>query len=167
MLRNIEQTFGKNWDAISIVGLKNAPSKKPVLSHYPPGHTMDLNAMADKPGSRLCGPIFAPSDLESQIVRLEGNGMYDHVKLDTPRFAPFTAAGYFVAHSSFLKEVPARIVHRAASRPRLGPQFRPYTQVQNRAEEFHNSQTTPLPAPFANHVGHRRMQTSRGQHHVP
>jgi hypothetical protein len=99
-------TFAKNWDAISIQGLKNAPSKKPVLSHYPPGHLQDLEQLVDKPGSRLCGPIFAPSDLESQIVRLEGNAMYDHKKLDTPRFAPFTAAGYFVAHSSFLKEVP-------------------------------------------------------------
>ena len=99
-------TFAKDWDAISIKGLKNAPSKKPVLSHYPPGHTLDLESMADKPGSRLCGPIFAPSDLESQIVRLEGNGMYDTAKMDIPRFAPFTAAGYFVAHSSFLKEVP-------------------------------------------------------------
>lgn len=29
---------------------------------------------------------------------------YDHKHLDTPRFAPFTAAGYFVAHSDFLKE---------------------------------------------------------------
>jgi [Skp1-protein]-hydroxyproline N-acetylglucosaminyltransferase len=89
-LRLFLQTFGKDWDAISIKGLKNAPSKKPVLSHYPPGHTQDLNAMADQAGSRLCGPIFAPSDLESQIVRLEGNGQYDHVKMDTPRFAPFT-----------------------------------------------------------------------------
>jgi hypothetical protein len=26
--------------------------------------------------------------------------------LDIPRFAPFTAAGYFVAHSDFLREVP-------------------------------------------------------------
>jgi hypothetical protein len=31
---------------------------------------------------------------------------YDKVQLDTPRFAPFTAAGYFVAHSDFLREVP-------------------------------------------------------------
>lgn len=99
-------TFAKNWDAISIKGLKNAPSKKPVLSHYPPGHTTDLDGNADMPGSRLCGPIFAPSDLESQIVRLEGNGMYDKEKKEAPRFAPFTAAGYFVAHSSFLREVP-------------------------------------------------------------
>jgi [Skp1-protein]-hydroxyproline N-acetylglucosaminyltransferase len=84
------QTFAKDWDATSITGLMNAPSKKPVLSHYPPGDKQDLNAMSKEPGSRLCGPIFAPSDLESQIIRLEGNGQYDHVKMDTPRFAPFT-----------------------------------------------------------------------------
>jgi hypothetical protein len=27
-------------------------------------------------------------------------------QLSKPRFAPFTAAGYFVAHSDFLREVP-------------------------------------------------------------
>jgi hypothetical protein len=31
---------------------------------------------------------------------------YDNKQLSTPRFAPFTAAGYFVAHSDFLREVP-------------------------------------------------------------
>lgn len=31
---------------------------------------------------------------------------YDKKKLDVPRFAPFTAAGYFVAHSEFLKDIP-------------------------------------------------------------
>lgn len=32
--------------------------------------------------------------------------VYDHEKLEYPGFAPFTAAGYFVAHSDFLREVP-------------------------------------------------------------
>ncbi len=31
---------------------------------------------------------------------------YDKKQLSTPRFAPFVAAGYFVAHSDFLREVP-------------------------------------------------------------
>lgn len=31
---------------------------------------------------------------------------YDKLQLKTPRFAPFIAAGYFVAHSDFLREVP-------------------------------------------------------------
>ena len=59
-----------------------------------------------EPASRLCGPIFATSDLESQIIRLEGASKYDAKQLDVPRFAPFTAAGYFVAHADFLKDVP-------------------------------------------------------------
>jgi len=53
--------------------LQAAPSKKPVISHYPPGHMADLEAMKARPASRLCGPIFATTDLESQIIRLEGS----------------------------------------------------------------------------------------------
>jgi len=99
-------TFLQDWDAISIEMLNAAPSEKPVLSHYPPGHEQDLAAMSGEPGPRLCGPVFAESDLESQIVRLEGGMKWDSEQLRVPRFAPFTAAGYFVAHSDFLREVP-------------------------------------------------------------
>mmetsp|Transcript_6802 Transcript_6802/g.7719 ORF Transcript_6802/g.7719 Transcript_6802/m.7719 type:complete len:553 (+) Transcript_6802:105-1763(+) len=99
-------TFIQDWDALSIAMLKKAPSEKPVLSHYPPSEKMDLEKEASNPASRLCGPAFAGSDLESQIIRLEGASRYDKVKLSTPRFAPFTAAGYFVAHADFLREVP-------------------------------------------------------------
>lgn len=35
-----------------------------------------------------------------------GFQIFDKTKLDTPRFAPFTAAGYFVAHSEFLRDIP-------------------------------------------------------------
>lgn len=99
-------TFLQDWDAISIKMLQSAPSKKPVLSHYPPSHKADLERMVNTPAARLCGPVFASSDLESQIIRLEGSGEWDTEKLDTPRFAPFTAAGYFVAHSDFLRDIP-------------------------------------------------------------
>jgi hypothetical protein len=99
-------TFATHWDATSIEMLKKAPSNKPVLSHYPPGHTMNLDNQKHRPASRLCGPVFATSDLEAQIIRLEGAGLFDKNKLEYPAFAPFTAAGYFVAHSDFLKEVP-------------------------------------------------------------
>jgi len=98
--------FLQDWDAISVSMLQAAPSEKPVISHYPPPDTTDLPAKANKPAPRLCGPIFATSDLESQIIRLEGSGNYDKKHLSIPRFAPFTAAGYFVAHSDFLREVP-------------------------------------------------------------
>jgi hypothetical protein len=68
-------TFIKDWDAISIKMLKAAPTLKPVLSHYPPGHTADLSEMAHEPTQRLCGPVFAGSEMESQIIRLEGSAV--------------------------------------------------------------------------------------------
>ena len=92
-------TFAKDWDADSIKMLQNAPTKKPVISHYPPEHTFDLDNNKHLPGSRLCGGVFANTDLESQIIRLEGSIGEDNNKLATPRFSGFTAAGYFVAHS--------------------------------------------------------------------
>lgn len=65
-------TFLQDWDAISVEMLQNAPTKKPVISHYPPPHTADLQKKSSQPAPRLCGPVFATSDLESQIIRLEG-----------------------------------------------------------------------------------------------
>ena len=99
-------TFAQDWDLESITMLKNAPSDKPVISHYPPPHTADLVEKAKVAAPRLCGPVFATSDLESQIIRLEGSYNYDSVKLKYPRYAPFIAAGYLVAHSDILREVP-------------------------------------------------------------
>ena len=97
-------TFAKDWDEDSIVMLKNAPTKKPVISHYPPGHTANLDTMKNFPGSRLCGGVFADSDIEGQIIRLEGSQGFDRTVLNVPRFSGFTAAGYFVAHSGMFNE---------------------------------------------------------------
>lgn len=72
MQTDAHMTFAKDWDATSIRMLEAAPSKKPVISHYPPSHAVDLQKQATSPASRLCGPIFATSDLEAQIIRLEG-----------------------------------------------------------------------------------------------
>jgi len=99
-------TFLQDWDASSIQMLRAAPSEKPVISHYPPPHTANLVEKSNVAAPRLCGPKFATGSDESQIVRLEGSYYYDSVKLDTPRFAPFVAAGYLVAHSDILREVP-------------------------------------------------------------
>jgi hypothetical protein len=98
--------FRQDWDALSVQMLQKAPSKKPVLSHYPPPDSYNLEEPAKRPAARLCGPVFASSDLEAQIIRLEGSGVFDRNIIEYPRFAPFTAAGYFVAHSDFLREVP-------------------------------------------------------------
>lgn len=81
-------TFLKDWDSISVRMLKAAPTEKPVLSHYPPGHTDDLAAMAKQPTERLCGPVFAGSDVEAQIVRLEGSDVSTNINhTEAPRNA--------------------------------------------------------------------------------
>lgn len=72
MQTDAHMTFKQDWDAISVDMLKRCPSKKPVISHYPPSESTNLEKLANQPASRLCGPIFATSDLESQIIRLEG-----------------------------------------------------------------------------------------------
>lgn len=107
MQTDSHMTFAGNWDATSIEMLTAAPSEKPILSHYPPAHTVDLDGAANinAPGARVCGPVFTTGQAEAQMVRLEGAGA-DHQKLKTPAFAPFTAAGYFVALADFLHEVP-------------------------------------------------------------
>ncbi|GMH89395.1 hypothetical protein TrST_g2316 [Triparma strigata] len=95
-------TFAPSWDATSVKMLNDAPSEKPVITTYPPPHTTKFKGK----GTRICNPLFAPSDIESQIVRLGGSAAYDGKGGGLPRVAPFVAAGYFVAHSGFLKEVP-------------------------------------------------------------
>jgi len=86
-------TFAHNWDAISVEMLLNAPTKKPVLSHYPPSESENLDTPHfPHAAPRLCHPVFAKSEIESQIIRLEGNGDPQSM-ISTPRFAPFVAAG--------------------------------------------------------------------------
>lgn len=48
MQTDAHMTFKQDWDAISVSMLKAAPSKKPVISHYPPSHMADLEAMANR-----------------------------------------------------------------------------------------------------------------------
>jgi Glycosyltransferase (GlcNAc) len=96
MQTDAHMTFAQDWDAITVKMVKDAPSKKPVLSHYAPSHLSDLEGMAK---------VFAMSDSENQITRLEDPNKYDKVQAQSPRFAPFTTAGFFVAHSDFLREV--------------------------------------------------------------
>ena len=89
MQTDAHMTFLENWDAISIDMLHKAPSEKPVLSHYPPGHKMDLHVQSSKPAGRLCGPLFATSTSENQIVRLEGLAV-SMIK-NSPRLQPLVS----------------------------------------------------------------------------
>jgi len=98
-------TFLNKWDDITIRSLHVAPSNKPVVSHYPPGHMMNLaQHWAVRPASRLCGPIFSKPD--GAMIRMEGLKKWDKIKIPIPRFAPFAAAGFFVGTALLLKEVP-------------------------------------------------------------
>jgi hypothetical protein len=83
--------------------LNKAPSKKPILSHYPPGHTVDLDKKTNSPAV-VCGPHLCLFGLESQIVRLEETVSLKKKQNEYPAFAPFTAAGYFIGAFSFLQE---------------------------------------------------------------
>ncbi|KAI2496993.1 glycosyltransferase [Fragilaria crotonensis] len=99
-------TFAKGWDAQSVDMLRKAPSDKPVISHYPPGADEDFEHGEKRGAPRICDAVFSDSQVEHEIIRLEGCGACVGNRIDIPRFVPFVAAGYFVAHSDFLKDVP-------------------------------------------------------------
>jgi hypothetical protein len=42
MQLDAHMTFLQNWDDITLKSLHKAPSNKPIIAHYPPGHKMDL-----------------------------------------------------------------------------------------------------------------------------
>jgi hypothetical protein len=70
-----------------------------------PNHSVRRYVQDDNNCCRDCE--CAPNDAPClSIPTTSGAMVYDHEKLDYPGFAPFTAAGYFVAHSDFLREVP-------------------------------------------------------------
>eukprot|EP00638_Chattonella_subsalsa_P001786 CAMPEP_0117744186 /NCGR_PEP_ID=MMETSP0947-20121206/6602_1 /TAXON_ID=44440 /ORGANISM="Chattonella subsalsa, Strain CCMP2191" /LENGTH=507 /DNA_ID=CAMNT_0005561073 /DNA_START=162 /DNA_END=1685 /DNA_ORIENTATION=- len=97
--------FAQDWDTELILEYSQCPTENPkrVLTHYPP--SPDMRGWQDKVGMRMCDPLFATSDIESQIVRLGAGMFFDKEKIG-PRYAPFIAAGFFFTHSSFLAEVP-------------------------------------------------------------
>ena len=99
-------TFIDGWDAQSVDMLRKAPSEKPVITHYPPGAEEDFVHGERRGAPRICDAVFSDSHVEHEIIRLEGCGSCDGKRIEIPRFAPFVAAGYFVAHSDFLKDVP-------------------------------------------------------------
>lgn len=105
MQLDAHMTFLEHWDDITVKSLHAAPSEKPIISHYPPGHLMDLaKHWAVRPAGRLCGPVFSKPD--GGIIRLEGLRKWDKVKIPIPRFGPFSAAGFLMGTALLLKEVP-------------------------------------------------------------
>ena len=116
-------TFVKHWDTLSINMLEKAPSKRPIISYSPSTTSSSKQEQQQEKPSRLCGSVFAKSDLENQIIQLEeeeedggsGNGSSSKKKKkdgeeeqeeeEYPLFASFIASGYFITNSRFLQEV--------------------------------------------------------------
>ena len=65
----------QSWDTQSIEMIQKVPSKKPVISHYPPARPADLEKSLRRPAPRICGPVFAESAIEAQIVRQDISGV--------------------------------------------------------------------------------------------
>jgi [Skp1-protein]-hydroxyproline N-acetylglucosaminyltransferase len=99
--------FAPEWDKYYIdeaKASKNYP--KTVLSAYPPGFQNYDGAYAGgTPGARLCNCQFSTSPVENHILRISMGGNTPH-DAPYPTQIPFIAAGFFFAHSSFLKDVP-------------------------------------------------------------
>ena len=125
--------FVKDWDEKLRNMMKNAPSSKPVISTYPPGNGGHWQGGH---GPRICGASFSTSPVEANIIRIgasmtskQPSGLLPNTPIavkcrkqhhDVPtasllipflifkfsQQAPYVAAGFFVAPSSFLAEMP-------------------------------------------------------------
>jgi len=99
--------FAPDWEQYYIDELKLSKNwPKSVLSSYPPGFKdYDGEYKGGTRGERLCGAHFSKSDVESQILRIEQLGLTPW-EAEYPTQIPYIAAGFFFAHSEFLKDVP-------------------------------------------------------------
>ena len=95
--------FVENWDTKLIHMVETAGAKKPVISTYPPDSGMKWKNTI---GFRMCDSEFAKAQIEWQIIRLGSSMAFDTAIQETPRYAPFVAAGFFFAWGGFLHEVP-------------------------------------------------------------
>jgi len=99
--------FAPDWEQYFIdemTASRNYP--KSILSSYPPGFS-DFNGtfVGGTRGERLCRSHFSPSSVENNILRIEQFGLTPK-NMPRPTQIPFIAAGFFFAHSAFLRDVP-------------------------------------------------------------
>ena len=104
--------WGDNWDDRMIAMVQAAPATIPgkaVITAYPPSARMGdrVRSFQRAPGSRMCASMFTdPSGGEGGIVRIQASNRFERSPPAAPKFAPFVAAGFFVAPATFLKDVP-------------------------------------------------------------
>ena len=105
-------TWGDHWDRRMIKMVEDAPAThrgKAVITAYPPGSRMGDRGRSfqSQPGSRMCASAFTdPTGGEGGIVRIQASMRFEHAPPARPKFAPFVAAGFFIAPATFLREVP-------------------------------------------------------------
>jgi len=100
-------TFARHWDAHVIKMLKNAPSEKPVITHYPPSYETNLDDNINNEAQRLCGPVISESPIDDEIIiMMFSSTERGNAATDIPKFAPVIAAGFFASTPEFLIDVP-------------------------------------------------------------
>jgi hypothetical protein len=97
----------QGWDTKLVKMMQLAPSKRPVLSTYPPGFSASGN-WENKKGPRMCGASFSSSPVEARIIRIGASMVSAALPAaeGTPIPAPYVAAGFFAAPSDFLRDLP-------------------------------------------------------------
>jgi Glycosyltransferase (GlcNAc) len=96
--------FDQGWDTAFVEDVRATPSfPYSALTHYPPDKN---NPRYGVSGQRICGAVFADSDIENQIIRLSTCDRFEKVVQKVPCPAPFIGAGLVFAHASFLAVAP-------------------------------------------------------------
>ena len=87
--------------------LKNAPSEKPVITHYPPSYETNLDDNINNEAQRLCGPVISESAIDDEIIiMMFSSTERGNAATDIPKFAPVIAAGMFYSQVSIFSLNP-------------------------------------------------------------
>ena len=100
--------FRQDWDKVVIENLREAKSfPRAILSNYPPPHDDSWSNL--KPGEympeALCDIRFADDIMRLEHTGRFGSGAQIRAQLHNPGLSLFIAAGFYVAHTSFLRDV--------------------------------------------------------------
>lgn len=101
--------FARGWDTDLIQDIASAPTRRAVLSHYPPSAVQKAEAARRWPSQgpmHMCGAGFSTAAIEHGIVRIDACRAFGRTPLQKPLYTPFVAAGFFFAPSELLAEVP-------------------------------------------------------------
>jgi len=92
--------FVQGWDEMMIAELARCPSKKPMITHYPPGY-VPPDTLVDNP--RPTVSVMKPF---KSCGGIRARGIVLNKPLDEPLRGAFVSGGYMFARGAFLREVP-------------------------------------------------------------